>query len=70
MQLNPNEYGKIPEIEAHIAHLLTLTESLMDARMRRKFDAQDIVQETMISAYNSFDRMTAPADVGLVRKWL
>jgi RNA polymerase sigma-70 factor, ECF subfamily len=70
MNATLNEFGEIPELEFHRKLIYMLAESQLTPLLRRKLDADDIVQETMHAAYLNFDQVREPDSPLVVKKWL
>lgn len=66
----PSPDGEIPELETHRKLLYMLAESQLNHVLRSKFDAEDIVQETMQSAYLNFGQVREPKNPAVVKRWL
>lgn len=70
MNSRQNPCGEIPELEIHRKLIYLLAESQLNPALRKKLDAEDIVQETMLAAYRSFDQVREPHNPAVVKKWL
>ncbi|MGE0757839.1 MAG: sigma-70 family RNA polymerase sigma factor [Pirellulaceae bacterium] len=60
----------IQRLETHRGYLHLLAESQLDRRLRAKFDADDVVQETMQLAYTKYPQLREPENPAVVKNWL
>ena len=56
-------------VEPHRDYLHRLSDGL-DARLRSKFDPEDVVQETMLRAHKNFHTLREPEEPHVARAWL
>jgi RNA polymerase sigma-70 factor (ECF subfamily) len=56
-------------LQRHRRYLRSLAQSLIDAKLRSKISAADLVQDTMLSAYRDFDKFRGQTDRQFVA-WL
>ena len=70
MNATQNDFGESPELEFHRKLMYMLAESQLTPLLRKKLDADDIVQETMHAAYRNFDQVREPNSPIVVKKWL
>ncbi len=60
----------ISRIEAFRPNMQRMAQSRLDARLRSKLDADDIVQEAMLRAYSRFKQLRSPDNPQVIRHWL
>lgn len=56
--------------EPHRAVLVVLAQSLIEPKLRRKIDAQDVVQETFLAACGAVESMPQSGDSKEILRWL
>ena len=58
------------QFEPHRAYLELYAEARIEPKLRRKIDAQDVVQEAFLAAYQGIDSMPKTDENNDIRRWL
>lgn len=56
--------------ESHRAYLEVIAESLIEPKLRRKVDAQDVVQDTFMAAHIGIESAPKSGDTDEIQRWL